>query len=731
MHKSRLFFVTLIAGFLASLLGGCATTRDVHQFKPLPVASVRAGDLAPEAPRAASELLKAAGDALKSANTAHEKGDVEAASRYYNMVFELLMEADLDPTVYYKQKSQLARLLDATAEQAPRFARFRERKEGEFPSVYGEIVVPLELPRRVEQEVQEIQKVYPKGYQAGLNRSTRYLPYICKELRKAGLPEDLAWLAMVESQFTPKIVSPAGAGGMWQFMRSTARRYGLRMDYYVDERYDWQKATKAAIAYLRELYEMFDWNWPYAVSAYNMGEYGLERTIAAAGGERDLWALLEMPQTSNYMRQETRKFYAKLLATIVVARNPERYGFSQSLEPADSTVRVPVKGCYSLRALNEACGLPADTLKRLNPEYIRGVTPPQGSYGVAVPTDKADTLVTALKKVPELKYTSYTGPDGVHIVRPRETPSQIAKLYGVSTKELMRVNRIQSARTLQVGQRLLVPGKGKSTGSVEVDTSGRTIYTVRRGDSLGLIAKRHGVSVKNLQSWNGLGSKTRIYTGQKLFVTAPGAATATHTGPGSSQAGQKVVHIVRSNEYPAKIARQYGVDLDDFLKWNNLTRRSMIRVGQKLTVYTHSGKTVPDQPATGTGTPSGAVPGNALKRIHKVSSGENPWIIAEAYGVPVADFLKWNGLSESSVLHIGDECVLYLAGEGATTEPSTKSATAETAGEKILHTVSKGQNPTTIARRYGVKVSDLFRWNGWEKTPVLHIGTKVIVYKKN
>src|SRR5690606_14181724 len=148
---------------------------------------------------------------------------------------------------------------------------------------------------RIETEINEIQESYRKNFQYGLNRSAMYRPYIEMELAKAGLPQDLVWLAMVESQFHPNVVSRAGAAGMWQFMPATARRYGLRVDKYVDERRDWQKATAAAIRYLTDLGNMFQGDWSLAISAYNMGEYGLERAIAMNGGDRDLWRLLETP----------------------------------------------------------------------------------------------------------------------------------------------------------------------------------------------------------------------------------------------------------------------------------------------------------------------------------------------------------------------------------------------------------------------------------------------------
>jgi len=240
----------------------------------------------------------------------------------------------------------------------------------------GDLNVPGLLPERVIQQIEEIQRAYPKNFLNGLNRSYKYAPYIRQELAKAGLPADLVWLAQVESQFSPKVVSRAGAGGMWQFMKDTARRYDISADEYVDERFHWQKATHAAVQHLADLCTHYDGNWPLAIAAYNMGEGGVDRCIEMNGGERDLWKLVENPPAANRMQDETKNFYAKLLATIIVAKNPERYGFQVTPQDPDEVEWVTVNGCYALADLEQACGLPDGRLRELNPHLVREVTNP-------------------------------------------------------------------------------------------------------------------------------------------------------------------------------------------------------------------------------------------------------------------------------------------------------------------------------------------------------------------
>ncbi|MBI4559658.1 MAG: transglycosylase SLT domain-containing protein, partial [Candidatus Hydrogenedentes bacterium] len=387
---------------MAVVAVGCATgpSKEVHQFRPMPVANVGAHELAPVTPKTASDLLQAADEAFKRANTAQEQGDDEAALRNYKQMLELLVEADLDPKIFYNLRSEFERILDRTTQQARLFDRLEPPEWlGETPDrfpVVGDLEIPFPWPERVQAEIDEILELYPKNYQGGLDRYHLYGAYIRRELAAAGLPKDLVWLAMVESQFHPTVVSPAGAAGLWQFMRETGRRYGLRIDNYVDERYNWQKATHAAIAYLTELNQLFDGNWPLAISSYNMGEYGMGRTVAANGGEKDIWKLIEV---SSSMREETRKFYPKLLASMIVAASYDRYGFSFNTQPPEQFIRVPVKGSYSLAALEQASNLSSGTLKRLNPDLTRGVTPPNGDHMMAVPIESETLLMAALEKV--------------------------------------------------------------------------------------------------------------------------------------------------------------------------------------------------------------------------------------------------------------------------------------------------------------------------------------------
>ncbi|MBW7865162.1 MAG: LysM peptidoglycan-binding domain-containing protein [Candidatus Hydrogenedentes bacterium] len=630
--------------------------------------------------------------------------------------------------------------------------------------VFSPVVIPEPLPGPVLAEVDELCNGYPKTFQRGLDRASKYEAELRRRFREAGLPEDLVWLAMVESMFQPKVNSPAGAGGMWQFMPATGRRYNLRMDSYVDERYNVSKSTTAAIEYLKYLHDYFEGSWELAITAYNMGEGGLSRAVMANGGDRNFWTLIETPPASDRMKQESKKYYPRMLAYILVNRDLDKYGFSRGTEPPDNVIQVPVEGMYPLARLDDALGYAPGTLARLNPDLLRDVTPPARVHEVSVPVNDRDRFLAALQSVPAvtpsarevLAAAPATGAR-THTVRRGESVAQIARKYGVSEKELMRVNKIKSPRNLMANQRLVIPGGGPARGG-ELQTAMTAprpeksaaaskpekapaappavsaTYKVKKGDTLGIIAKRHGVTPAELQQWNKLGKSTVIREGQSLVVGfAPAAA------PAPEPVREKVrQHVVKPGEYPAVIARMYEISLDNLLQWNNLGRNSTIKAGDRLVVAMDAA-------------PAGAVTASAEEQApkasaqkqsasaeiitarHVVQRGETAGSIASRHGVPLNSLLADNNLTAKSVLKAGQELkVRKAAAGGAEKAPATARMTQaeNTQGQKIAHKVAPGQNPTSIARQYGVRVDDIFKWNEWSKAPVLKVGDTVTVFRK-
>src|SRR6185436_14052721 len=223
-----------------------------------------------------------------------------------------------------------------------------------------------------------------------VGRSGRYLGMIREVLKNRGLPEELAYTAMIESGFNPVAVSRVGAKGMWQFMAGTARRYGLRVDQWIDERLDPEKSTVAAAAYLRDLYAMFG-SWSLAQAAYNAGEMKVIRAIRATGSS-DVWTLAE----SKHLRRETKDFVPQIHAATLIGEDPARYGY-EFREPEPMAVEtIVVPGSTDLRRLAARAGVSVETLSALNPVLIRPVTPPGGSWTLVIPVGSLASMQAAL-----------------------------------------------------------------------------------------------------------------------------------------------------------------------------------------------------------------------------------------------------------------------------------------------------------------------------------------------
>lgn len=323
---------------------------------------------------------------------------------------------------------------------------------------------PVEVNGAVEHFLQRYQ-ASPRREVMGrwLGRSSRYLDMIRQVFRKKGLPEDLAFTAMIESGFNPLAVSRAGAKGLWQFMEQTARRYGLKVDRWVDERLDPEKSTEAAADYLKDLFAQFG-HWFLAQAAYNAGEVKVARAVERTRSN-DFWTIAR----GRWLRQETKQFVPQIQAAALIAREPERYGFQVTPEEPLAYEVVMVPFSVELKQLEAMAGLPSRALSDLNPELRRGVTPPGGVYGLKVPSGAASSIAEALDRLHAQRAEAARRsakrpaapagsppPAGVHVVKPNDTLSDIAKRYGVSVADLVRVNGLDPEARIYPGDKIRV-----------------------------------------------------------------------------------------------------------------------------------------------------------------------------------------------------------------------------------------------------------------------------------
>jgi membrane-bound lytic murein transglycosylase D len=379
----------------------------------------------------------------------------------------------------------------------------------------------------------------------GLSRSVQYLPMIQSIFRAEGLPLDLAYVPLVESAFKPTALSRAKARGIWQFMRGTALENGLTHDWYIDERAEPEKATRAAAKYLRTLSDMFEGDWHLALASYNGGPGRVQRAMKRSGRE-DFW---QLSASSRYLPRETRDYVPLILAAIIIARNPAQYGMNiDPVEPIRyEAVTLPT--AVDLRRVAEWIGTPIQTLQELNPELRRWTTPVRATeYELKVPDGTGDILREHLAQVA----ADDLAPLNWYVVKKGETLFSIAKKLKVNRIDLAEANYLTSRSRLAAGQRLIIPRaptlllaslpanpapvvEGRPAADVvaasnrapEVaPTSAASLtYRVKRGDTLFSIARLFRTTVTSLKSWNGLRNNS-IRVGQRLTIFTD-AVTAT------------------------------------------------------------------------------------------------------------------------------------------------------------------------------------------------------------
>ncbi|MDY0213011.1 MAG: LysM peptidoglycan-binding domain-containing protein [Desulfuromonadaceae bacterium] len=443
-----------------------------------------------------------------------------------------------------------------------------------------------DFPVVINAQVEELLEYYSSGpgrrsFQLWLERSGKYISLMQQTFAEAGLPQDLVMLALVESGFTSNAHSWANAVGYWQFIESTGRMYGLENDWWRDERRDVEKATRAAAQYLSDLYRLFDGDWYLAVAAYNAGP-GKMRNAIRRHDTRDFWQLAQ----GNYLRTETKLYIPKLIAAIIISKDPERYGFIQLnyAEPLEFDT-VILSHPTDLEVVAELTGVDYSILKELNPELKRWCSPPgEGQYVLRVPLGVAHDFDQRYAAIPPQERIRYLR----HELKAGENLALLAKRYNIRVDDIMDLNRIKDPRKLQIGQNLILPlHQEYSTIPVaelkdDYARSRRRNYTVRKGDSLWSIARKNSVTEKQLRVWNRLGWSDMLQPGQKLLVSAPSSRSKENSPI------RQIVYKVRKGDTLWDIGKQYSIDAGAIRQWNNLAENHIIRPGDELTLMVAS-----------------------------------------------------------------------------------------------------------------------------------------------
>ncbi len=426
-----------------------------------------------------------------------------------------------------------------------------------------------------------------------IHRSRRYLHYILGELEARDIPTEIALLPIVESAFDPFAYSHGRAAGLWQFIPGTATRYGLRRDWWVDERRDVIASTRAALDYLEALKRRFKGDWLLALAAYNSGEGTVWKAMLRAktpadGGPADFWSL-RLPL-------ETRTYVPRLLALAILVNDPAAYGLS--LEPLADLPYFGIVDTGSQIDLKRAASLAAIELEELywlNPGFNQFATHPDGPHRLLLPTASVAHFSDALASLPPEERIAWKR----YVVKSRDTLSHIAMRNHVSTSTLRRVNGLRGD-FIRDGQALLIPRAMSSAKDYVMSESqrreqrierlsrnhtGREIrYRARSGDSLWEIARRHGVGVRELARWNSMAPTDTLVVGRELAIYVP-AEVAVTSLPGTRPVVRKIGYTVKRGDSLSRIAHRFRVTVAELVQWNSVDPSRYLQPGQRLTLF--------------------------------------------------------------------------------------------------------------------------------------------------
>ena len=425
-------------------------------------------------------------------------------------------------------------------------------------------------------------------------RAQRYLPYILAELERRDLPLELALLPIVESAYDPFAYSHGRAAGLWQMIPGTARRFGIKQNWWYDGRRDVVDSTRAALDYLEYLEELNDGNWLNAIASYNSGEGNVLRAARKnrkAGKPIDFW-YLKLPK-------ETSMYVPKLLALVEIVADPGKYNLTLPEVPNEQQfVVTDIDTQLDLALAAELAGVNVDTIYQYNPGYNRWSTDPAGPHRLVMPVDVAEQFTAALANVPAGERVRWQR----HKVKSGEAISVIAEKYNTTVSALRAANNLRG-NTIRAGHHLLIPVATKPLSAYSQSADARLAKTqnrqragnklehvVRSGESFWTISRRYGVTHRALAKWNGMAPGDPLSIGKKLVVWT-NAEVASVEQPRTSPTDalgnttRKLRYTVRNGDSLYLIARKFRVGIDQIARWNGIDRNKILRPGQKLTMY--------------------------------------------------------------------------------------------------------------------------------------------------
>lgn len=425
---------------------------------------------------------------------------------------------------------------------------------------------------RIERQVKRYLKS-PSHLETLLNRAPPYLFHLSESLEAKNLPGELALVPMVESGWDPYAFSHGGAAGLWQFIPSTGKSFGLEQNWWYDGRRDIYASTQAAVDYFQYLYERMGQDWLLAFAAYNAGEGNVRKAIKKnkrKGKATDYWSL-DLPE-------ETEIYVPKILALAEILKRSEELNVSFP-EIADEPhfTKIDVEHQIDLNKAAALAGIDAAKLYGLNPGFNRWSTPPSGPHHLLIPTEQAQTFIENLANTPKselIEWTSYKIKKGDSLI-------SIAKKHRIDVASIKKANNI-SGHMIRQGQRILIPSASEFSmvnNPLNKDVRRGKTYTVKSGDSLWSIGRKVGVSTKTLARWNKIAVNSPLQIGQKLVISRQKSVG------NSVSTVRKVSYKVKVGDSIARIASRFQVRVNDILEWNTLSKSEYIHPGDQITLY--------------------------------------------------------------------------------------------------------------------------------------------------
>lgn len=539
-------------------------------------------------------------------------------------------------------------------------------------------------------------------------RAKPYLYFILKAVRKRHMPTEIALLPIVESAYDPYAYSWAHAAGLWQFIPSTARNFGIKINWWFDGRRDLIESTRSALDFLSQLHAQFG-SWLLALAAYNSGAITVENAIQEnqrLGRPTDFWSL-NLPAA-------TEAYVPRLLAVRDIIEHAHQYGIALPKIPDTPYLSVvKLKGQIDLSLAAHLLGMSLKKLYLLNPGFNRWATDPDGPNRLLVPRDRLARFLAGLNKLGTRQLVAWVP----YRIAPGNSLSVLAERFGTTVRQLREKNGLPS-NLIRAGERILVPSSNEHLseyvpfGSPAIAEENvapvgatRIDYRVQPGNSLWSIAQAYHVSVADLAEWNHLLPSSLIQPDQTLIVWHNAASGQPLPPP------QNGTYTVQPGDSLWSIAHTYGIPIVALAHWNHISPQSFIHPGETLALT--------DPHSTGT------VPPVSLKTalrgqhvVYTVQPGDSLWSISQNYNVPVLALARWNHISPGTLLHPGQRLTLWDHGQKAPLDSV----------ERITYTVRPGDSLSQISQRFDVSMNQLGAWNHVTPHQLIYPGERLTLY---